>query len=169
MYRCQKTLKEQAAAEAWAGQALTSLESPKTSKASNPKAKTSKATPPPVHQPTTAEIQQKLDKLKAQNDALNAKIKAQEQSKESANEKVKASLEAQKRQLERREQELKAQLRQIESQGQTQKAEIQTDLINSKLKANRQLGASILSVYLDAVPPEQRQQVMDKAAAVERL
>jgi A nuclease family of the HNH/ENDO VII superfamily with conserved AHH len=163
----QKTLQEQAAAEAWAGQALKSL-SPKTPKASKPKAKTSKATPPPVYQPTTAEIQQKLDKLKAQNDALTAKINAQQQLKDDANAKVKASLDAQKRQIERREQELKAQLQQIENQGQTKKADIQTELINSKLKANRQLGASILSVYLDAVPPERRQQVMNQAAELYR-
>ncbi|NJN39472.1 MAG: hypothetical protein HC790_13535 [Acaryochloridaceae cyanobacterium CSU_3_4] len=166
----QKTLNEQAAAETWAGQALTTLKSTKTPKPTQSKPKTpkAKATPPTLAQPTTAEIQQKLDKLKAQNDALTAKINAQQQLKDDTNAKVKANLEAQKKQIERRERELEAQLQKIESQGQTKKAEIQTQQINDKLQANRQLGTSILSVYLNAVPPERRQQVTNQAAELYR-
>jgi A nuclease of the HNH/ENDO VII superfamily with conserved LHH len=165
----QKTLKEQAAAETWAGQALTSLKSsPKAS--TQPKAKTKPSTPtPPPQQPTTRQIQQNVENLKAhQNKEADDLLSRQ------SKERKDAEAKRQKRDAADGAKDARQKLDQ-QKQKRTNQANYDATInrisqtTDAKINAmHRTFGEAKLTISLEGVPPEQQPQVMQQAAQLYR-
>jgi A nuclease family of the HNH/ENDO VII superfamily with conserved AHH len=165
----QKTLQEQAAAEAWAGQALKSL-SPKTSKATQPKAKAKPSTPtPPPKQSTAGQIQQNVADLKArQNQEADDLLSRQDREHQDA------QTQRQHRDAADGAKDARQKLDQ-EDQKRTNQANYDATINSISQTTDAKINAMYrtfheikLTTSLEGVPPEQQQQVMQQAAQLYR-